>query len=94
MPLAAIGFSGVGGRGRRDWRGGDRRQRRHGLQRQQKAVNAQTAAANTNNQLQRDLCESNKNLLNPYVQDGRDASSLLADFIGLSGDGRAKQRGA
>ena len=31
--------------------------------------------------------ESNKNLLNPYVQDGRDASSLLADFIGLSGDG-------
>jgi hypothetical protein len=52
-----------------------------------KAVNAQTAAANTNNQLQRDLYESNKNLLNPYVQDGRDASSLLADFIGLSGDG-------
>ena len=40
-----------------------------------KAVNAQTAAANTNNQLQRDLYESNKNLLNPYVQDGRDASS-------------------
>ena len=50
-------------------------------------MNAQTAAANTNNQLQRDLGESNKNLLNPYVQDGRDASSLLADFIGLSGDG-------
>jgi hypothetical protein len=51
-----------------------------------KAAGAATAAADQNNQLQRDIYTSNKATLDPFVSDGRQADDVLGAFLGLSGD--------
>jgi len=51
-----------------------------------KAAQAQTAAADQNNQLQRDIYTSNKATLDPFVTDGRQSDDVLGAFLGLSGD--------
>jgi hypothetical protein len=56
-----------------------------------KAAKAQTDAATTNNALQERIYNENRNLLAPDIAAGRDASSLLSDFLGVSGDGARAQ---
>lgn len=56
-----------------------------------KAAKAQTQVAATNNALQERIYNENRNLLAPDIQSGRDASSLLSDFLGVSGDGARAQ---
>ena len=56
-----------------------------------KAAKAQTDAATANNALQERIYNENRNLLAPDIAAGRDASSLLSDFLGVSGDGARAQ---
>lgn len=56
-----------------------------------KAAKSQAQVAATNNALQERIYNENRNLLAPDIQSGRDASSLLSDFLGVSGDGARAQ---
>lgn len=56
-----------------------------------KAAKTQAQAAATNNALQERIYNENRSLLAPDIAAGRDASSLLSDFLGVSGDGARSQ---
>ena len=86
MPLAAIGFSGVGGAAAIG-AAGTVASAAYGPSANKAAVNAQTAAANSSPTSQRDPMSPTRTCWNPYTRDGRDASPPWRDFIDLSGDG-------